>query len=274
LLALGLSAISAYLLLLCARLFYAPGVRSNHWQLKDAKRVTADGVTFGFFSVALVGWLAYAAVLQFHAREAASAFDSALRGSGDREAAISRGIGEYRSAISMSPVVVAEWEGRLGSLLLARGELGEALEHLTIAVERSPDAVDLRYTFGRVLYDSGRFSEAAEQFRFVARRPERTDAFADLLDALCASGQPGQAVALGRDYVATHRIVPNVWHAYARSLIAAGVAAEEARRLAALGEAPEALYMLAAIYYERGDLATAKALYRRAQDLQPEIPQQ
>lgn len=308
LLALGLSAICAYLLLSGLRLFTSPNTRLQRWQLRSQGKRTAAGWAYAGFVVCLVVFLGYASFVMFHVRQGEAAYQSGQSGPSVEE--LTASLEHYRRVISLSPVLVEKWEARLGALLLFSGEAEQAATHLERAVSVNHADSELRFSYGRALALAGRDEEA---IRELTRVVEETDPalptypmrIYGLNDALVAAGRGGDSAALMLRLVETHRTPGNLLSASAQ-LRAAGRLeeafdlAEEARRARPLdfqllalwallaretGKVDELLqegirapaedvakwYANAFLYRARGDDETARALFSRLKRLAPEI---
>lgn len=301
LLSLGLASIAAFLLLQGFRITARPHVRLQRWQLKDHGRMTKLGWSYGVFSVALSMFLGYAAVVMYHAREGESAYSA-----GD----YSNALRHYRAAVGMSPVLVEKWESRLGALLLFDGDAEAAALHLQRAVSVNRKDLELRFSYGRALFLSGRFEEAASHLEWVAKRTASSDsAFPTrvfgLTEALIALGRY-RDVGGWLDRVVAQDSAPAVSATAAEQYLVAGLAdkafdaASRAKAAAPLNmklvqlwaraavesgradgllaegvrAAPEDIlswYGTAFLYLEKGDADTARMLFARLKRLVPEL---
>ncbi len=80
-------------------------------------------------------------------------------------------------------------------LLTARGDAGEAIDWLQQALTRQPKAADLQKALGRLLYQQGRYGEAAQQFApLAAAKPDERELHYLLALSRLLSGDPAQAL--------------------------------------------------------------------------------
>lgn len=301
LLSLGLASIAAVLLLQGLRLASRPNVRLQRWQLRRHGKVSPLGWAYALFSAILIAFLGYASIVMYHARQGEAAYLGSDYGAS---------LLHYRAAVNLTPVLVEKWEARLGALELFDGDAESAARHLRRAVSVNDDDLDLRFSFGRSLFLTGRVEEAAAELEWVAERtrPEEA-AYATrvfgLTEALISIGRNAEAGAwldrlVGLDsrpaILATaaeqflvcgmadralelassakeaaplNREIASLW---ARAAVASGRADELLSRV--IRSAPEDViswYSTAFLYLEKGDEATARALFARLKRLVPDL---
>ena len=87
----------------------------------------------------------------------------------------------------------------LGLMLLHRGEVDKAIEHLEIAAQNQPDEWLIQYNLGLAYKTAGRWSDAINQYQLVLRMaPEMTDASRDLAMTWLQAGYPDSALDIYR----------------------------------------------------------------------------
>ena len=94
-----------------------------------------------------------------------------------------------------SAILHAEYHSRLGSLLLARGQINEAIAHLQKAFALQENNAVAHYNLGIVLEKQGQTDEAIRQYQDALRlEPDLADAHNGLGVALHAKGQTDKAI--------------------------------------------------------------------------------
>jgi protein O-mannosyl-transferase len=107
---------------------------------------------------------------------------------------------EYRAAIRLSPLPIAEAHGNLCQVLRELDRLDEALAACAQAVLLRPGVPQLRYENGNVLQSLGRLAEAEEAYREALRlQPSFPEAANNLGLVLQKNGRIEQAIACHRE---------------------------------------------------------------------------
>lgn len=166
----------------------------------------------------------------------------------------------------------------LGSLLLDRGRLEEAREHLQAAVAARPDHAAARNNLAAVLRQSGDLDGAIRELIATLRSdPDYLPARYNLAAALLARGRPGDAVPhLRRVLAATPddaAALNDLGSALAMTGKGKEAAAAFARALELRPDNAAAHFNLGLLAARAGRLAEAIEHFERARALQPDDPQ-
>lgn len=184
LLSLGLSSITAVLLLHTARLIYHPHVRLQRLQLKRANRLTRAGAAWSIFAFVLVAFLAHSFLVQIrtHEAEASLALADSLYslGKGSESEALDaaknakRG---YEWLIANGLFPVAEWEYKLANIHLYLGEAEAAEKRLRRALAMQPSLTGAHRLLAEALLLQGQREAAAKSLEaFLQAEPEDAEA--------------------------------------------------------------------------------------------------
>lgn len=307
LLALGLSAICAFLLLVALRVARNENARLQRWQLKAHGKFKRIGAVFMLFSACLIAFLAYASYVMYHVREGESAYEAILN---DAQRDHSAALNHYQIAVGLSPFLVEKWESRLGALLLFEGDSVRAAKHLRRAVSVRGDDSELRFMYGRALVTSGETKLGIEQLTYALDRTEPTDVkyaqrLLGLTSALNGEGRvdevenlilklnPGEIVQGTRLAATVQLIQAKKFESAFAFADAARVAAPMDSQVLALwaqaaamsgklddlirenvrapAEDIETWYATAFLYMARGDAETASQIYSRIRRLVPNL---
>lgn len=184
LLSLGLSSITAVLLLHTARLFYYPHVRLQRLQLKRASRLTRAGAAWSMFALVLVAFLAHSFVVQIrtHEAEASLALADSLYSSGkgsepEALAAAKNAKSGYEWLIANGLFPVAEWEYKLANIHLYLGEAEAAETRLERAMGMQPSLTGAHRLLAEALLLQGQREMAAKSLqKFLQAEPDDADA--------------------------------------------------------------------------------------------------
>ena len=176
LLAIALSVLAAFALVLVRRLVTAAGIELQHHALKREGKLTGRGVSaLGLSSVFLL-FTAHSGLVQFDEREGDRLLERAGSlppGDAQRERLLRESLAHLSRADRLGLVDTADVQNRSGQILVALGERGEAELHLRRAIELLPENESARYYLASVLVQRGALDEAcevAEELR--ALRPE------------------------------------------------------------------------------------------------------
>jgi polyferredoxin/tetratricopeptide (TPR) repeat protein len=205
LLALGLASISAFVLLVAARLFYRKDLRMQTFRLRADGRVTASGFLYlgltGLWVVFLghSAWVQYLTIQGARIVTAGVAMQAAAGGRGSPDAArrLRRGIAMLERSERVGLVTPANLLGRIASGYSYLGQADQAEAYYRRAVERAPAYAEARYELARHARAREDHATAVEQLReVVARRPDHPGAFQDLADLLLQLGRAQEALEL------------------------------------------------------------------------------
>jgi tetratricopeptide (TPR) repeat protein len=107
----------------------------------------------------------------------------------------------FRLAIATAPGLVSA-RYNLALVLVQRGRHDEALAILADLAEQRPEALDIRFAYGHALFSSGRFPEAAVQFRAaLAVDPTHRRSIFGLGRALEEAGDTRAAIGIWQRYL-------------------------------------------------------------------------
>jgi tetratricopeptide (TPR) repeat protein/ferredoxin len=307
LLALGLSAICAYLFLIAFRVVSRDNARLQRWQLKVNRKVSGGGIAYLLFATCLIMFLAYASYVMYNVREGEAAYEAMLK---DSTADHSIALNHYQKAVGVSPFLVEKWESRVGALLLFDGDSERAAKHLRRAVSVRSDDSELRFMYGRALVSSGESKRGIEQLSIALSQTEPSDQkyaqrLLGLTSALIREGRIDEAedLLLRLDPIAIAqgtRLAATVQLIEAKKFESAFLFADSARvaapmdsqvlalwaQAAAMSGKLESLikenirasaddietwYATAFLYMARGDTETANQIYDRIRRLAPTL---
>jgi len=135
----------------------------------------------------------------------------------------------------------ADGHNNLGVVLMAQGELGEAIAHYRKAISLQPNHANAHYNLGNALKEQDRLDEAVASYRkAVLLTPDYAQLHSNLGDTLQTQGKLDEAIA---SYRKALRLNPDL---------------------------VEVHYNLADVLREQGHLEDAAASYRRAIELKPD----
>jgi len=174
-----------------------------------------------------------------------------------------------------SAIYHAGYHSKLGSLLLERGQVNEAIAHFQKALALQPDDAGLHNHFGTVLAKQGQSDEAIRQYQEALRlEPDHADAHNNLGATFAEKGQTDEAI---RQYREALRLKPD--HADAHNGL--GVALHEKGQMdEAIRQLQEALrlkpdhadahYNLGVAFYQQGRTAEAIRQFQGVIRLKPD----
>lgn len=201
LLSLGLSSISAFLLLQGARLFYAPSVRVGHRQLRSGGKTNASGWVAATLAAALLALIIHSAVWQYNWHEGNRYYAEAQKKMTVRgqeraaEQAARAAVASLKFCSDYGLFSVGDLEGKLGTAYAFLGESENALSHMKRALDLTPTLSGVRYQYAKTLATQGRSDEALAQLRRAAK--ENSELYGirhDLALALANAGQTEDAL--------------------------------------------------------------------------------
>jgi len=187
LLALGLSAILAYLGVQGLRLLYRREISLQRMSLRAAGRLTAAGTLFAAALLPIVGFWGYAGWSRFELRR------SYLGGL--RHAAVGE-IGPATEAMRRAVALDAAYRDaqvRLGSLLCDAGRLPEGIEQFRAAVGRHPERPQARALLAAALFLNGDLGEARSEMEHAVRLAPSSADLHRRLAGLCEAMGDGEA---------------------------------------------------------------------------------
>lgn len=211
LLALGLSAICAYLLVQVLRVAYVSSLTLHRVQLRLKGRVTRAGWIGAAGAAALVILLAHAAVVQFHRHRATHLLATAR--ALQRTAANDAEVRLVSRAAQHHLLTARQWgwftsaplEAQLGALALYLDETDAARQHLQAALARAPHFGEARYHWAQlVAREQGIAAGLPELERAVRDNPALADARRDLIAASRRLGRLPETLPV-LDHVVTRR---------------------------------------------------------------------
>lgn len=200
LLAVGLAVTTAYVIFVLAGLIYRRNVRILRVQAKRSGRLTGPGVFAAAFGVGLAWLVGYFVALQWHVKEGLYMLSQvqSLRASvppEEWEPAAREALDHLRWASERTPFIVADWEFNIGSLLLALGKPGEALDHLYTAQKFTADRADSYLAIGDAELASMSAEKAEAAYRQAVRlAPTSVGARIKLSGALATQNKLDEAI--------------------------------------------------------------------------------
>ena len=194
----------------------------------------------------------------------------------------------YRRAIALEPDL-AEAHNNLGNALRDQGHLDPALASYRRALELNPNLADAHCNLGNALRDLGHLQEALTRYQHAIEldpsRPEPHNNLAnthlDLMQLDQAEASYRKALQLKPDYIHAHTSLARVLRQQGR----AAAAEETCRRAlnlkpdsADIADIPETadsadtVAFLAELHADRGEFSEAEALFKRALEIDPDLP--
>lgn len=281
LLALGLSAISAFVLLQGLRLLRRPNMQFHGVQLRLQQRFTTAGRAFLTANLILFAALAYAGWLQWHVREgrrllarSEAAQQQIPRGSAETAALVAQSLRRLDYARRLMPVGSARLEAQLGGLYLFQDDELKAEQHLRRALALEPGFGAARHRWAELLARRGDLPAAfAELNQALHDNPGLPDARRDLLTAAKALGRMAETVQTLKELAARRPADVQIRLDLVEALAQAGQLPEaEAAARRTVADRPKhvpARLRLALLLAERDDLAGAIAQAQETAALEP-----
>jgi tetratricopeptide (TPR) repeat protein/NAD-dependent dihydropyrimidine dehydrogenase PreA subunit len=282
LLALGLSAISAYVLLTALRATSAKDLRFARFQLRLRGETTRAGALYLLLCALWTGFLIHSGWVRYLTFEGTRRFNAAaaaIQASGGRMTTDARGtLEEARDLLERSErlgwVRVPNLIARLGSVHAYLGDSRKAEQHYRRAVELAPSSPWVRADLARIaLARNDREGAIAELREIVRLDPEFPDAHANLADQLVQAGRAAEAARMLEDLLGRRPGSAAIRLTYGVLLARLGEverARGEVRRVIAdRPEEPRAHHTLARIEAAERRFDEALAACRRAVDLDP-----
>jgi len=276
LLAIGLSSVTAFLIVMAARLLYAPSSRLQHKQLRMNGATTPAGYALLGLAGLLLIFTAHSTVWQYHYHEGNRLYAQAqsAKSPDKAEGATKAAMGHFGWCLANGFFPAANLEASLGSGFAFLGNLEKGEEHLRRAVELGPELAGARYQLARTLAARGKREEALAQLRkTVQADPRRIAARRDLALALSNSGKHVEALAYFEGLLETTPSDAELRLGYGSALAESGKPAEAADALAdAIRLNPAAIepyIALARLEAGRENHAQAASLYETALGFAP-----
>lgn len=147
LLALGLSSITAYLLITGVKVLKSPSAKLQRIQLKREGKILPAGVIYALALLGLIGFIGHSSVVQYHTHQANGALaqvEKIVTGHGPNstekkpEEIAKASLASFETAAKIGFFPVAENEHKMASLARFLGREQEAKDHLVRAVKLDP----------------------------------------------------------------------------------------------------------------------------------------
>ena len=215
LLAIGLSSITAMLLVVWAQVLTGKHARLFRWQLKSAGKVTGAGALYTVFGIGTILFLGYASLVQFYVHSAHSdlavaqkIFDSKDKAQEPTAlAAAHRSYVNLKEAKRISPLVVPEWEWQMGNLQVFIGNEELAQRHYKDSLTADSGQINVLRDLYNSYFRTSKLPEAGQiADQWVKLAPKSEPAIRARIQSLVALGQTDLAENSLRDLL---EIVPN-----------------------------------------------------------------
>jgi tetratricopeptide (TPR) repeat protein len=169
----------------------------------------------------------------------------------------------------------AEYQSKLGSLLVPRGQVSEGIVHYQKALALQPDDAVTHYNLGCALGLQGRTDEAIRQFQEALRlKPDYPEARINLGSALGQSGQTDEAIRQFEEILRLNPAQADAHFNLAVALSQRGRADDAIRHfqetLRLDPHRPEARNLLGAAFQRQGRVAEAIREFQEALRLKPD----
>jgi protein O-mannosyl-transferase len=165
----------------------------------------------------------------------------------------------------------------LGSLLLTRGNVDDAISDFRKALELWPEQSKDHNNLGNALAKKGRMAEAIEQFQTALRiSPDDPDAEMNLGAALLQQGETDQAIShlerAVQEFPSSAEAHINLGNALLQQRDADGAIAEYRKTLELPFDHAESYYGIGNAYRQKGDIEEAIVQYRKAIEVRADDP--
>lgn len=283
LLALGISSISAFLMIYFKQSFTLDNLRLHRWQLRRVGKTTSAGWGYRAFCVAWLVFVAHSAFVQHQRTTGTQAVEAGRQLystseslTAEARAAFERGRAALQTARTWGLYSSADQEQQLGSAYRYLGEQAAARKHFEKAVEIEPRKfVAPRFELAIMAGERKDLPEIERQLRGVVRHsPEFKNAAVQLAGLLSQSGRAGEAIELLKDCIRRRPKLGTLRIALAQ-LHAMGGKLDEARAVLAEGvkKSPDDANLnlqYAALLAQTNDIATATQVNREWLARRPE----
>lgn len=212
LLALGWSAIAAYLLVVALRMFRSPAVAVNRLKLKAFGKIKRIGWGYLGLMALFCIFTVHSAYVRYHTFQARRFYQLAQISPLPADDAAGRAIHHFSAAASWGLLSMDHSDYLLADLYGRQQRWSDVEITLRRLVERDPNQAQAHLALGEVLAAAGRQNEAIESYRTALRLDSnRADTHYRLAGALFATRQPAEALQhlrealkLRPDFVAAH----------------------------------------------------------------------
>jgi tetratricopeptide (TPR) repeat protein len=184
---------------------------------------------------------------------------------------------EYQAFLKRHPDV-ADVRSNLGAAYVRLGQLDKAIEQYrrALALGNASDATAVRFNLGLAYYKAARLAEAAGALaRVLKASPEHKSALLLLANCHLAMGEHAKVIALLSPHTEKQSGDPAFSYLLGTALLRDGQL-ERGQALVDVvlrnGDSAEARFMLGTAHLVRGDPAAAAPEFRRALELNPELP--
>jgi tetratricopeptide (TPR) repeat protein len=165
----------------------------------------------------------------------------------------------------------------LGTLLLQKGRVDDAIAHFQKALAIQPHAADVHSNLGGALLGQGRVDEAIAHLRTALNiQPDSAQAHHNLGNALLQQGRVDEAIAHFQQVVDSQPSVASAYANLAGALLQAGrldeAVAHSSRALELQPDLADAQMTLGNALLAKGQVNEAMAHFRKAVELQPSLP--
>jgi polyferredoxin/Tfp pilus assembly protein PilF len=277
LLAIGLSAISAFLAIAGARLFYRPNVRWQRLQLRRDGSLTPVGFGAALVCAAWFAFVGHSAVWNYHFHEGSRTYAAATsaRSEVDATRAAQASIEHYTWCQNNGFFSVATLEAGLGSAYAFTGDLPKGEAHLQRAVELAPQLSNAWVQLGRTQAALGKPEEAAKTYGSALKRnPENYEAAHQLGLQLMGLANPRAAIPHLKAALKGMPNAPAILADYGLALAQAGKRGEAIvflERAIANGAPPVARFNLGLVQAELGRRDDARESFTSALAKEPTL---
>jgi polyferredoxin/Flp pilus assembly protein TadD len=276
LLTLGLSGLTAFVLVQAAKLLYSPNVRVQHLQLRKQRTYTAAGVAALLVSLMVGVFLVHSGVWQYHYRMGVGSYKVAERSAssdGDATAASMDALHHLSWCSRNGLFPVADVEARIGTARAFSGDLTGAIPPLrrSIVLAELPGVrYQLARTFAALRRNDEAFEELSKAYEHDAKFP---GVARDYAVALAARNDNDNAVGAFRIALEANPNDAGARNAFGITLARTGklveAEAEVRKSIAIEPGAPQAWLNLALILAESNQTKAALAAAAKASRLAP-----
>ncbi len=174
LMSIALSAITAYTVITCLRIFRRPQLKLNRYRLRVDGRLTRAGRVFVVLSAVFLVFAGHSCFIQYHkwrgigffaAAEAVGGRDDAAKTA--RLQAMEKSAAHFQICYRYGLFSTTDLEFKLGTLMLGLGRPDQAEDYLKMAVERSPMYPEARVKLAEALESNGKPGEAANHLAYA-----------------------------------------------------------------------------------------------------------
>ncbi len=216
LLAMGMAAITAFLVLKTVRMVRDANVRLQNLQLKRGGRLTRSGLSFATIIAVFFVFTAHSAAVQYNTWRGRSLLASLNvsdqvwlpgnawweQASSDQREKVDQAIVRYERADRWGLAATATVLQELAWLHLARGELDAAEGTVRRVIELTSSSAEGYRWLAGLFRKAGRLGEAEAQYREALRLdPSHSRARSDLIGMLLSAGRTEDALPLQREAV-------------------------------------------------------------------------